>query len=97
MGRYKKKNKKPAGRASITFIVIFLLVVMSIQIIRLYEKDQEYIAREAELTEQLDQETKRQDKLTEYEDYIGSQQYIEDTAKSKLGLLYENEIIFREK
>ena len=70
---------------------------MSIQIIRLYEKDQEYIAREEELTEQLDQETKRQDKLTEYEDYIGSQQYIEDTAKSKLGLLYENEIIFREK
>ena len=56
MGRYQKKNKQ-AGRASIAYIVVFLLIVMLLQIFRLHQKDQEYIAREAELTVQLEEET----------------------------------------
>lgn len=97
MSRYQRKKKNKAGRASIACIVIFLLAVMSIQIMRLYDKNQEYVAREAELNEQLEEETERQNQIADYEDYIGSQQYVEDTAKSKLGLVYDNEIIFKEK
>ena len=96
MGRLKKKKNR-AGRMSITFIVLILLAVMSIQILRLYEKDQAYIAREEELTEQMEEELLRQDELSDYEEYIGSRDYVEDTAKSKLGLVYDNEIIFKEK
>lgn len=96
MGRLKKKKNR-AGRMSITCIVLVLLAVMSIQILRLYEKDQAYIAREEELTEQMEEELLRQDELSDYEEYIGSRDYVEDTAKSKLGLVYDNEIIFKEK
>lgn len=96
MSRYRKKKNR-AGRASIACIVVLLLAVMSVQIVRLYYKNQEYIAREAELLEQLEEETERQDQISEYETYIGSQEYVEDTAKSKLGLIYDNEIIFKEK
>ena len=56
MGRYQKKNKQ-AGRVSIAYIVVFLLIVMLFQIFRLRQKDQEYIAREAELTLQMEEET----------------------------------------
>lgn len=97
MSRYRRKKKNRAGRMSIACIVLFLLVVMSVQIMRLYEKNQEYIAKEAVLNEQLENETERRDEIADYEEYIGSQEYIEDTAKSKLGLVYENEIIFKEK
>ena len=69
---------------------------MSVQIVKLYYKNQEYIAREMELTSQLEEETKRSEQLFEYEAYIGSQEYVEDAAKSKLGLVYDNEIIFKE-
>lgn len=96
MGRFRRK-KSGTGRASIAFILICLLVVMLVQIVTLYQKDQEYIAREAELTERLAEETERAEQLSGYEEYIGSREYIEDTAKSKLGLLYENEIMFKEK
>lgn len=96
MGRYKKR-KNEAGRASIACIVILLLVVMSVQIVKLYRKDQGYMARETELTEQLEEETKRSDQLKDYEEYTKSQEYVEDTAKSKLGLVYDNETIFKEK
>ncbi len=96
MGRYQKKKNK-TGRASIACIVVVLLLFMSVQIIKLYHKNQEYIAREAALTEQFEQETERADRLSDYEKYIGSQEYVEDTAKSKLGMVYDNEIIFKEK
>lgn len=96
MGRYQKKKNR-MGRASIACIVVVLLLFMSIQIIKLYQKDQEYMAREAGLTEEFELETERAEKLSDYEKYIGSQEYVEDTAKSKLGMVYDNEIIFKEK
>ena len=82
---------------SIACILMVLLLFMSVQIIKLYQKDQEYIAREADLTTQFEQETERADQLSDYEKYIGSQEYVEDTAKSKLGMVYDHEIIFKEK
>ena len=42
-------------------------------------------------------QTERAEQLSDYEKYIGSQEYVEDTAKSKLGMVYDNEIIFKEK
>ena len=71
--------------------------MISIQIVRLYQKDQLYAAREAELNVLYEEETEREGKLSDYEEYIDSQEYVEDTARSKLGLIYDDEIIFREK
>lgn len=97
MGRqYRRRRKKKTGRASITCIVMLLLIVISTQIVRLYNKNQEYMAKEVELTEQLEEETERRDQLSDYETYIGSKEYVEDTARSKLGLVYNNEIVFKE-
>lgn len=92
--KYRKSNR--AGKLCITCIVLTLLVVMSVQIVRVYQKNQDYIAKEKSLTEQLEAETERQADLEEYEKYTQSQEYIEDVAKSKLGLVYENEIVFKE-
>ncbi len=47
--------------------------------------------------EELEAQQSRQEDLIEYEVYTQSQQYVEDTAKSKLGMAYSDEIIFREK
>ena len=52
--------------------------------------------RQAQLEAQLDDEKQRQQELEEYEAYTGTMQYIIDVAKSKLGLLFKDEIIFRE-
>lgn len=93
-GRRKKDNR--AGKICVTFIVLTLLAVMSVNIVQIYEKNQDYIAKENSLRKQLEAETERQAELEEYEKYTHSREYIEDVAKSKLGLVYENEIIFKE-
>ena len=91
----RKKNNNRAGKLCIGMIVIAFVAGMSVQIIRVYQKDQEYM-QEASLQKQLEEETARGEQLSSYETYTKSQQYVEDTAKSKLGLAYDNEIIFKE-
>lgn len=77
-------------------IVLVFAVVMSIQILHIYEKDQEYITQQTELEQELSDEQERQSELEEYEAYTKSDEYVEDVAKSRLGLLYDNEIVFKE-
>ena len=94
MVKTKKKNRRTM--VFITGVVFVVCLALSVQIIKLYQKNNVYIAREESLKIQLENEEKRQEELERYEQYINSQEYIEDTAKSKLGLVYEDEIIFRE-
>lgn len=98
MSRGRRRNRKSnrAGTISVSLIVFTLLIVMSIQILKLHQKNQDYIAQEQSLQEQLNEETERQDDLKNYEAYTKTQDYIEDIAKSKLGLVHNNEIVFKE-
>ena len=98
MKKQKRKNRKSnTGRISILCIGIFLIMVFSIQMVRLYQKNQEYVKQEQALNEQVKDLKKEKEDLSEYEEYIKSDEYVEDTAKKKLGLIFDNEIIFREK
>ena len=49
----------------------------------------------AELESQIDEEKSRSKQIDKLEEYVGTDEYIEDVAKDKLGLIHENEIIFR--
>lgn len=92
----RRKDNNRAGKMCISMILVAFVAVMSVQIVKLYQKDQEYANKQAELEAQLEEETARQAELEDYEAYTKSQQYVEDVAKSKLGLAYDNEIIFKE-
>lgn len=94
--RHRRKKNNRTGKLYIGMIVLAFVAVMSVQIVKVYQKDQEYISRQEELVQQLEDESERAEDLKEYEAYTKSQQYVEDTAKSKLGLAYDNEIIFKE-
>ena len=93
--RHRRKQNR-GGKLSITLIVLMFLVILSIQIVKLYKQEQEYTAQEAVLTEQLENETQRQSDLEAYEEYTKTEDYVKDIAKSKLGLVFNNEIVFKE-
>ena len=94
--RSARRDDNRVGKKWIVFILIVFVAVMSVQISKVYQKDLEKIAQEEELNKQLQYEQDRKKELEEYEKYIESIEYVEDVAESKLGLLYENQIIFRE-
>ncbi|MBP3451635.1 MAG: septum formation initiator family protein [Agathobacter sp.] len=68
---------------------------MSIQIYKLKEKDKLLAEREENLMQQMTEEMLREEELEELDLYTRSMEYIKDMA-NKLGLVYENEIIFKE-
>ncbi len=83
------------GTVSIIFIVVVFILVMSVQIYKLKEKDDVLAEREQLLEEQLADEEQRAEELEELDLYTKSMEYIKDMA-NKLGLVFENEIIFKE-
>ncbi|MBQ8663083.1 MAG: septum formation initiator family protein [Eubacterium sp.] len=95
--RRPRKVRNRVGKLCVSFMVLALVLILSVQIVHLYQKNEDYKAQEAQLQAQLEAETERSEQLKEKEAYVGSQEYIEDVAKSKLGMTYENEIVFKEK
>lgn len=93
----KKQSRNKATKVIILGVVFVFVLVMSVQIINLYQKNQGYIIREQVLAEQLEAEEKRAEELDRYEEYVNSQDFVEDMAKSRLGLVHDDEIVFREK
>lgn len=94
--RIYQKNNNRAGKICISLILIAFMAVMSVQIVNLYQKNQECIEEQAELDAQIADEKARQVELEQYEKEINSRSSVESTARSKLGLVYEDEIIFKE-
>ena len=81
----------------ICVVLILLISVVSVGSANLYGKNKEYMAQEQELVAQIEEEKARAEEIDELEDYVGTSEYVEQVAKDKLGLVYENEIIFKTK
>lgn len=75
--------------------VLFLLtLVLSIESASLRAKNKEYQAMEAQLETQLQEAQEKKEELDELEAYVGTDEYVAEVAKDKLGLVNKNEILF---
>ncbi|MCR5784130.1 MAG: septum formation initiator family protein [Eubacterium sp.] len=96
-GRAKSHRQQNKGAFfSVAVIVSILLVVLSVRCMQLYAKDNEYAQKEAELKAQYESEVDRSEEIEEYEEYSKTDDYIIEMAREKLGLVFEDEKIFRQ-
>lgn len=102
--KHKSMSKQKKGMQSIRksvlgicVVLVLLISVVSVGSMNLYSKNKEYIAQEKELIAQIEDEKTRAEEIDELEEYVGTSEYVEQVAKDKLGLVYENEIIFKTK
>lgn len=93
--KFQKKRQNRLGMLCIFIVVTMLMVVLVFKSIELKRSCDEYAQREALLRKQIDEEHERTEKLVEYEKYTKTDKFVEEFAKEKLGLVYENEILFR--
>lgn len=91
--RPSKSNRR--GMIAIAGMVAVLLVVLLVQRQGLASQNAEYESRKAELSQQLKDEEVRAGEIEKLKDYVNSTEFIEKTAREKLGLVYEDEIIFK--
>lgn len=90
----KKQNR--LGMLLATMVVLMLLIVVSVKSRELAEKHEGYMAKESELEQQIAEEDKRTEEIEEFGKYTKTKKYAEEVAKDKLGLVNEDEIIFKE-
>lgn len=94
--RNKKMHKqRHLGAWGIIVIVLAVFGVSAMGGIRLRQKNQTYQAREEALLEAIAEEEARAEEIADFEAYTKTKKYVEDVAKERLGLVYEDEIIFK--
>lgn len=97
MARRRKRPGKSnrRGMFAITVIVMVLLVGLLIQSQELILSNKQYESRKEELEQQIRDEEIRSGEIENMKDYVDSIEYIEKLAREKLGLVYEDETIFK--
>lgn len=102
MAERKKGRKRTDGlrknRHSVCMITM-VLVVLGVFVLgcglSLKEKNDAYLAKEAELQQLIEEEIARSEEIDSLKEYVNTDEYVEMVAKEKLGLAYENEILFK--
>ena len=92
----RARNENRLGMAAAMLAIMIMTCVVGINSITLVQKEKAYAAREQELLQQISAEEARTKELEEFVTYTKTKKYAEEVAKDKLGLVYENEIIFQE-
>ncbi|MBQ7147759.1 MAG: septum formation initiator family protein [Pseudobutyrivibrio sp.] len=93
----RRRKKTSTGRIYVAVIMLFMIAVFTVQIVRLYDKNEELKKKEEALKTELEAANEKSKQLKEQEEYVGSDEYVENEASQKLGLTHDNWIIFKEK
>ncbi|MGI6010770.1 MAG: FtsB family cell division protein [Ruminococcus sp.] len=92
--RNRRYNK--IAMMGITLVVCMMLVLLWVEGRSVQQRISENTQRQQELAEQIDAEKERTKEIEDMQEYVQSDEYTEKIAKEKIGLVKDNEIIFKE-
>lgn len=101
MGNSKKKKKKRKvgynylGMLAIALVVLVLLGGLMLESKNLEERLAMYEARAADLEQDIEDETARTQEIERLKEYMQTDEYAEEVARERLGLVKDNEIVFK--
>ncbi|MGI6095731.1 MAG: FtsB family cell division protein [Lachnospiraceae bacterium] len=95
--RRKKRNlQNKIAMLCITVVVCAIFIVLMLQGASLRGKIDGYEKEKETISQQIEAENERTEDIEALKEYMESDEYAEETAREKLGLVKENEIIFKE-
>lgn len=96
MRRNRKKTKKNRSGLYLVMLVVGLFLgALTIQGVRLQSGCEELAQEQARLEEKKKSLEEEKNRIKEQEAYTQTDEYIEEVAREKFGLVYDNEIIFK--
>ncbi|MGN0156017.1 MAG: type II secretion system protein [Lachnospiraceae bacterium] len=93
--RIRKKKQNGFSMALVVMVILMLMIVVAFKRVELSKKQKTYDERVQQLQEQIAAEEERSEEIDEYGKYTKTKKYAEEVAKEKLGLVNEDEIIFK--
>lgn len=97
MKRRKKRN--PQSRIAmlgITCIVAILFFAMMMKSVSVEKQISQYQQEIQELDNKMTEEKERTKEIDDMKEYMDTDEYAEEVARDKLGLVKDNEIVFKE-
>ncbi len=91
----RNRNKKHTSSALIVGIATVMCVVVSIASFRYEAINDEKKEHLQGVMDAIEKEEERAEEIRKYGEYVQTNQYVEEMAKKKLGLVKDGEIIFR--
>ena len=101
MGNSKKRKKKKKvgynslGMIAIALVVLVLLGGLMLESNDLKERLPGYDAKAATLQQQIEDEQTRTEEIDKLKKYMETDEYAEEVAREKLGLVKDNETVFK--
>lgn len=91
---FRRKRQNHFGMIMVMLLVGMFCSVIAYKSYTLKVKREEYNKKIDVLEKQILEQEERTKELEEYEKYTKTIKYVEEVAKDKLGLVYEDEIVF---
>ena len=84
------------GMVGIAVIALVLLGSLMVQSKGLKQRQDYYNSKAAALDKSIDSEKERTKEIEAQKEYMKTDEYVEEAAREKLGLVKDNEIVFQE-
>jgi len=96
MRSLRRRYKKGTGIGIIALVVLILFGIIAYKKIDLEKRSVQAKQKIDLLNAQIQEEEERAEEIKNLEAYVQTKRYIEDVAREKLGLVYEDEIILQQ-
>ena len=94
---YRKRVQNRFSMFLVTLVVVLILILVQMGSLQLQRKIDAKAAEAASLQTQIDAELEREQEIANFGKEVQTKGYIENVAREKLGLVYEDEILFKQK
>lgn len=94
--RKKRMNQNGIAMLSITFVVGVLFIAMMTMSLNLQQQISDCKTEMKEVQSQIDEENERTKETDETKERMDTDEYVAEVAREKLGLVKDNEIVFKE-
>lgn len=92
---YGKRSQNKFSMILVGIVIAAILIVISVRGVYLQNRLEEYNEQKEELQAQIDAENERTQEIEEYAKYTQTDEFVEEVAREKLGLVRDGEIVFR--
>ena len=93
---YRRRNQNKFSMFLVSLVVVLIMIVVAVKSVELQQKIDAKAKEEQQLDDQIAAEKQRAKEIEDFGKEVQTKGYIEDVAREKLGLVYEDEIMFKE-
>ncbi len=92
------KRQRKSHKVKFLFSGVLFLIICSVaayQNSQMKSEKAKYESRMKELDGRIEQEEARTKEIKDYKDYVETDEYVEEVARDKLGLVFDDEVLLK--